>query len=574
MKLSRRDFIKQVAGSTIALGFLNIGYAKQRSNSSDITIILGRPTDKSITLNIMSHNEFEAYVEYGKVSGSYSNQSNNSTISSDSANVILLGNLLSNTRYYYSLKYKVNHETDYNSMEEYSFHTQRIAGSEFTFTLQSDSHLLTKKHCDPKLYIKTLLNAKNDNPDFHFDLGDTFRTTKIKNPTFASIKELHRTHRDYFGLLCHSAPLFFVLGNHEAELGWLLDGTENNPAVWSAKSRKMHYSNPIPNEFYTGDSVEQDFVGLREDYYAYQWGDALFVAIDPYWYTTEHDDPSDYGSPNDRWNITIGDEQYFWLKETLKNSNAKYKFVFCHHLHGQARGGVEIASLYEWGGHHTNGDYLFNEKRPGWEKPIHQLMVENGVTIFFQGHDHIFAKQELDGIIYQTIPMPADPTFTPYNIDAFPKGDKLPNAGHLRVKVSEQKILVEYIRAFLPKDEVNGHVNGEIAFSYEIGSSTGLDKSNKHFPKQFNLQQNYPNPFNPTTNIKYELHLQSRVVMKIYDNCGNLVNELVNSLHEAGNYVISWNGTDFKGNPVASGNYFCELIAGNFRETKKMIFMK
>jgi hypothetical protein len=25
---------------------------------------------------------------------------------------------------------------------------------------------------------------------------------------------------------------------------------------------------------------------LPEDYYAWEWGDALFVAIDPFWYTT------------------------------------------------------------------------------------------------------------------------------------------------------------------------------------------------------------------------------------------------------------------------------------------------
>ena len=33
--------------------------------------------------------------------------------------------------------------------------------------------------------------------------------------------------------------------------------------------------------------------------------------------------------------------------------------------------------------------------------PVHQLMVKNGVTIFFQGHDHLFARQERDGMVYQ-----------------------------------------------------------------------------------------------------------------------------------------------------------------------------
>ncbi len=35
-------------------------------------------------------------------------------------------------------------------------------------------------------------------------------------------------------------------------------------------------------------------------------------------------------------------------------------------------------------------------------------MVDNHVTIFFQGHDHIFVHQQLDGAVYQTLPQPAD----------------------------------------------------------------------------------------------------------------------------------------------------------------------
>ena len=69
-----------------------------------------------------------------------------------------------------------------------------------------------------------------------------------------------------------------------------------------------------------------------------------------------------------------------------------------------------MASLYEWGGRNSDGVWEFDERRPDWELPIHQLMVENGVTIFFQGHDHLYARQELDSLIYQEVPNPGDPT--------------------------------------------------------------------------------------------------------------------------------------------------------------------
>ena len=48
--------------------------------------------------------------------------------------------------------------------------------------------------------------------------------------------------------------------------------------------------------------------------------------------------------------MSIGDEQYMWLKDTLEQSEARYKFVFCHHVMGTGRGGIEMAHLYEWGG--------------------------------------------------------------------------------------------------------------------------------------------------------------------------------------------------------------------------------
>jgi len=127
-----------------------------------------------------------------------------------------------------------------------------------------------------------------------------------------------------------------------------------------------------------------------------------------------------------------------------------------------------MADQYEWGGKNKRGDWEFDVKRPGWELPIHQLMVKNKVTIFFQGHDHIFVKQELDGVVYQELPEPADPNYTLYNDEAYTTGDKFPNTGFVRVTVSKENVKVDYIKSYLPKDEVEGHKNGEIAFSYTV----------------------------------------------------------------------------------------------------------
>ena len=127
-----------------------------------------------------------------------------------------------------------------------------------------------------------------------------------------------------------------------------------------------------------------------------------------------------------------------------------------------------MASLFEWGGKNRRDEWEFDRKRPGWQLPIHQLMAKNGVTIFFQGHDHIFVRQELDGIIYQTLPDPANPHYAADNEDKYQSGVKLPGSGYLWITVSQEQVKIDYIRSCLPKDETDKYKNGEITYSYTV----------------------------------------------------------------------------------------------------------
>ena len=42
----------------------------------------------------------------------------------------------------------------------------------------------------------------------------------------------------------------------------------------------------------------------------------------------------DQKTKRDLWNVTLGETQYQWFKQTLETSRAKYKFVFAHHVNG------------------------------------------------------------------------------------------------------------------------------------------------------------------------------------------------------------------------------------------------
>lgn len=270
--------------------------------------------------------------------------------------------------------------------------------------------------------------------------------TEKYRPQQSALKQ-YLAQRYYFGLIGSYAPVFLVLGNHDGETARELDGTAASTGVWANATRKNYFPMPITDKYYTGNSAKDKFASLLEDYYAWQWGDALFVVLDLFWHS-----PLTKGG-EENWKRTLGSEQYGWLKRTMESSKAKYKFVFIHNLVGglekDARGGTEAASLYEWGGKDPDGTDSFKKNRPDWPAPIHKLLVDNHVSAVFHGHDHFFAKQELDGVIYQEVPQPGFDGRERPDVGAeysYKSGEILGGSGYIRVKITADCAKVEYIK--------------------------------------------------------------------------------------------------------------------------------
>jgi len=89
-----------------------------------------------------------------------------------------------------------------------------------------------------------------------------------------------------------------------------------------------------------------------------------------------------------------------------------------------------------------------------------------------------------------------------------------------------------------------------------------------------NLSQNYPNPFNGTTTVAWSLAAPGRVSLKIYDTAGRLVRTMESGKMDAGSHVSMWNGKDDSSRGVASGVYFMRLVAGDYRQTRKIIYLR
>ncbi|HEY6625933.1 MAG TPA: T9SS type A sorting domain-containing protein [Ignavibacteriaceae bacterium] len=151
-----------------------------------------------------------------------------------------------------------------------------------------------------------------------------------------------------------------------------------------------------------------------------------------------------------------------------------------------------------------------------------------------------------------------------------------------------QKFSVPVGETIFWENSRNGSIVQQGTFTYDGGlikvSSVKVYKDSSHLkifytpvkvdeqksqPLQFVLGQNYPNPFNPSTKIIWQSPVSSQQTLKIYDVLGNEVATLADEFKPAGRYEVEFNAAS-----LPSGVYFYQLKAGEYVNTKKMIFLK
>lgn len=93
-------------------------------------------------------------------------------------------------------------------------------------------------------------------------------------------------------------------------------------------------------------------------------------------------------------------------------------------------------------------------------------------------------------------------------------------------------------------------------------------------PEKLTLAQNYPNPFNPSTTIDYRLPAGGETSLGIYNILGQKVKTLFEGFRQAGSYSVQWNGTDDRGEKVASGMYVYLLQTGEEKISRRMILLR
>jgi predicted phosphodiesterase len=399
---------------------------------------LCRPGAESVTASVLAWEPMDAFITYGDGMKTAAVK-----LEPGVPQTLLMGGLKPDTSYIYQLTYRRAGAEGTQDVVR-SFRTQRTASSSFSFVMQADSHL--DLNTDVRVYQQTLVNMLGDKPDFMIDLGDTTMVDKF-GKFYTRSESQYLGQRYYMGRIAHSVPIFMVLGNHDGERG-----DREEMANWSLGMRQKFFPNPTDGND-------------KHSNYSFEWGNALFVALDPFWATQKRGD--------DNWSATLGEAQYRWLTKTLMNSKAPFNFVFLHHLVGglgkDVRGRATPAPYMEWGGKNADGSDGFKEHRPGWEMPIHQLLVKTGVSAVIHGHDHLFAKEELDGIIYQEVPQPGHPSGGTRSAEEYRyTGIILGSSGHVRVTVGEKEAKVDYVRSIVSGVTRSDMPNASVEHTYTI----------------------------------------------------------------------------------------------------------
>ncbi len=256
--------------------------------------IVGRPTFESATINVVAGPapvtvEFEFMPpEEAPITAS---------LKAEEAHDLLIDNLEAGTEYRYQLTARGDEREE---TAEGRFVTQREPGTPFTFALVSDTHLPAPapEWTDPaiaQLFFEEILeflqgrteigetirramaSIRDQRVDFLICLGDMVHYWRGFNGPLPPARVADFAYLDlraHLGQTTAETAFFATLGNWDSESGWQPERLQRV----AREARLKYLPNPQATTYRQGG-------GPHEDYYAWTWGDALFVVLNVATYT-------------------------------------------------------------------------------------------------------------------------------------------------------------------------------------------------------------------------------------------------------------------------------------------------
>ena len=399
------------------------------------SVFVGKPTDHSVTMSVVNGEQpFEGQLctrEEGKATWACLPLSLGATSREKlkgGTKLVRVDGLKPGTQYRFEVRGKDGRPVPQG---EGHFVTQRPARASFRFIAMTDAHV-NPLNPERNIVLRTCADAAAAlRPDFVFHMGDNIQTVASSHGGPATEEEhpslFYLYWRQVLGKLQGEASNFVLNGNWEGENGWHPELNRK----WAREARMLFAPAPDNKTYPQGGSS-------NEDYYAFAWGNALFVTLNATGYTVVNHEHTRGPGRGDDW--TLGKEQDAWLEKTLKDSQAPWKFLFIHHAVG-GNAGDDVNTRYGRGGGRA--------AHVGEQARIHEMMKKYGVQVFFYAHDHVFTDIEVDGIHYICngsvgAPWKFGPEETGYEFS-------IPDSGFTVVDVDGDKMKIRYVRP----DETN-----------------------------------------------------------------------------------------------------------------------
>lgn len=79
-----------------------------------------------------------------------------------------------------------------------------------------------------------------------------------------------------------------------------------------------------------------------------------------------------------------------------------------------------------------------------------------------------------------------------------------------------------------------------------------------------------PNPIAGAGQVAFQVPTSSEVSVQIFDVTGRSLRTLANGRFEAGVHALDWDGRDDRGHGLGSGIYYVQMVAGEYRATRKI----
>ena len=438
-QVTRREFIKGSAALFAALAsdplLAATNNAASPAGGSGLFLppLLSRPTGSSIRISALNNDKAaEALIEIRK-EGATEWERRQPSLKFAPYQIVdwTVTDLRPATAYEYRLLLKQESGESPQPSANGSFRTQRKGAASYTVLLMTDPHTgyFPPGSSPVRTLDRVVQNAAKTKADFVRDLGDNVAwagSREMPQTNSSGVSSAFARYRRQIGPLSAHCPHFAVIGNWSGESGKF---PESNIQIVAGVRRSLL---PGPNhQTYPQGGSE------GEDYYAFSWGDALYVILNIQTYSKPSKLerlPSRMADVNqiDEW--TLGEKQMIWFETTLKNATERYRFVCIHHPAG-GNAGDFLNTIYGRGGARA--------WNTGEQARIHALMKKHNVQIFFYGHDHVFVDDVVDGIHY-TLPGSCG---APWHFTREETGYERswPDSGHAQLDITPEKATVTFI---------------------------------------------------------------------------------------------------------------------------------